>query len=127
MADQKADEGASSFRIEYFPFGGGSEAIKLAASINGLAFETKMVTFEQLTAKKKAGKCVWFGLPEMTLLDKEGKDVATLAQSNACLRFVGLCLFAPSTFCVLLTYIKRLSCGYVPGQCAGTSANRWHS
>merc|ERR1712013_819961 len=38
---------------------------------------------------KKAGNAVWSGPPEVTLLDKDGKDVTTIAQSNACLRFVG--------------------------------------
>ena len=101
MAKQKAEESPTSFRIEYFAFGGRGEPIKLAASLGGIQFESKMVTFEQHGAQKSAGKRVWSGLPEVTVLTKEGDTVATLAQSNVCLRFIALSLFSAETlsFC----------------------------
>merc|ERR1719486_620456 len=38
---------------------------------------------------KAAGKRIWSGPPEITLFDKDGKDVTTIGQSNSCLRYVG--------------------------------------
>ena len=31
----------------------------------------------------------WSGVPELTVLDKNGRDAMTLGQSNSCIRFVG--------------------------------------
>ena len=90
MAEQKADEGAVSFRLEYLNFGGRGEPIKLAASYSGIAFESKMMTMAEQKAWKAEGKQCWSGPPDIVLLDKDGKEVTAIGQSNAILRLVGL-------------------------------------
>jgi len=89
MAEQKSAESVSSFRITYFPFGGRGEPIKLAATLGGISFESKIIGMADWAPIKKAGNAVWSGPPEMTLLDKDGNEVSTIAQSNACIRLVG--------------------------------------
>merc|ERR1712087_102493 len=80
--------GASSFRLEYLNFGGRGEPIKLAASYSVVAFDSKMMTIPEQKAWKAAGKQCWSGPPDIVLLE-DGKDVATIGQSNAILRFLG--------------------------------------
>merc|ERR1719334_412009 len=39
--------------------------------------------------QKAQGKRRWSGIPELTLHDKDGNDVATIGQSNVCLTLIG--------------------------------------
>merc|ERR550532_3615439 len=39
--------------------------------------------------QKAQGKRRWSGIPELTLHDKDGNDVAKIGQSNVCLRLIG--------------------------------------
>jgi len=89
MAEQKAEENTSTFRVVYYPMGGRAEPIRLAAALGGIAFEDEIETKEEHDKKKAAGERRWSGPPEIVILDKEGKAVATLAQSNACIRLIG--------------------------------------
>jgi len=89
MAEQKAEEGTSTFRMIYYAFGGRAEPVRLAASLGGIAFEDEIVTREDQQQQKAEGKRRWSGPPEIVVLDKEGKAVVTLGQSNACLRLIG--------------------------------------
>ena len=89
MAEQKAQEGTSTFRMIYYPFGGRAEPIRIAASLGGIAFEDEIITSEDQKQQKAAGKRRWSGPPEIVILDKEGAAVVTIAQSNACLRLIG--------------------------------------
>jgi len=89
MAEQKSADSVSSFRVTYYPFGGRAEPIMLAATLGGISFERKVINQADWPPYKKAGNAVWSGPPEVTLLDKDGNDVATIAQSNSCVRLVG--------------------------------------
>eukprot|EP00486_Rosalina_sp_Unknown_P007880 CAMPEP_0201586392 /NCGR_PEP_ID=MMETSP0190_2-20130828/132394_1 /ASSEMBLY_ACC=CAM_ASM_000263 /TAXON_ID=37353 /ORGANISM="Rosalina sp." /LENGTH=181 /DNA_ID=CAMNT_0048034325 /DNA_START=75 /DNA_END=616 /DNA_ORIENTATION=+ len=88
MAEQKAEE-CSSFRISYFAFTGRAQPIRNAAAIGGIAFEDRFVNSLQVKQEKEAGKRKWSGVPEMDLLDKDGKVVMTIGQSSTCLRYIG--------------------------------------
>lgn len=91
MAEQKAEE-CSSFRISYFAFTGRAQPIRNAAAIGGIAFEDRFVNSLQVKQEKEAGKRKWSGVPEMDLLDKDGKVVMTIGQSSTCLRYIGIYL-----------------------------------
>ena len=88
MAEQKTD--AASYRISYFGFNGRGHAIRIASILGGIAFEDHFISFEQHGMDKAGGKRRWSGVPELTILDKDGKDVITIGQSNNILRLVGM-------------------------------------
>eukprot|EP01084_Bolivina_argentea_P115582 205512_1 len=87
VSDAKTD--SPSFRIIYYNFGGRAEALRNAAAIGGIAFEDDFITFEEQKQQKADGERRWSGPPEVVILDKDGKDLVTIAQSNACLRYIG--------------------------------------
>ena len=88
MAEQKSD--CSSFAVVYYAFGGRAEPLRTAAAIAGISFEDRFTTSEQHKKDKAEGKRRWSGPPELVVMDKDGKDLVTIAQSNACLRYVGM-------------------------------------
>eukprot|EP01083_Nonionella_stella_P035367 96528_1 len=87
MAEQKID--IPSFRITYFPFQGRAGALRAAAAIGGLYYEDEFVTREEQKQAKQDGKRRWTGLPEITVFSREGREVVTIGESNACLRYIG--------------------------------------
>jgi len=87
MAEQKSD--CSSFAVIYYPFGGRAEPLRYAAALGGISFEDRFITQEQQKKDKAEGKRRWSGPPELVAIDKDGKDLVTIAQSNTCLRYIG--------------------------------------
>mmetsp|Transcript_6290 Transcript_6290/g.5522 ORF Transcript_6290/g.5522 Transcript_6290/m.5522 type:complete len:252 (-) Transcript_6290:106-861(-) len=87
MAEQKAD--CSSLAVIYYAFGGRAEPLRNAAALGGISFEDRFITQEQQKKAKAEGKRRWSGPPEVVVIDKDGKDLVTIAQSNTCLRYVG--------------------------------------
>eukprot|EP00486_Rosalina_sp_Unknown_P001635 CAMPEP_0201565712 /NCGR_PEP_ID=MMETSP0190_2-20130828/5034_1 /ASSEMBLY_ACC=CAM_ASM_000263 /TAXON_ID=37353 /ORGANISM="Rosalina sp." /LENGTH=253 /DNA_ID=CAMNT_0047983533 /DNA_START=105 /DNA_END=866 /DNA_ORIENTATION=- len=87
MAEQKSD--CSSFAVIYYPFGGRAEPLRYAAALGGISFEDRFITQEQQKKDKAEGKRRWCGPPELVAIDKDGKDLVTIGQSSACLRYVG--------------------------------------
>ena len=63
--------------------------MRLAAALGGISFEDKFITKEQQKKQKADGLKRWCAPPEITILDKDGKDMVTIGQSNACLRYIG--------------------------------------
>ena len=90
MAEQK--ENQSSFRVIYYAFTGRAEPIRLAAALGGIAFEDEFINDAQQKKTKAEGKRRWSGLPELVIYDKDGKVLTNIAQSNTCLRYVGMSL-----------------------------------
>ena len=99
MAEQKAD--CPSFAITYFAMGGRAEPLRNAAAIGGIAFEDRFTTGEIHKKTKSEGGRRWGGLPELTVIDKDGKDLVTIGQSNTCLRYVGM---SSSVYVDIFTY-----------------------
>ena len=87
MAEQNID--CPSFAVIYKAVGGRAQPIRYAAAIGGIAFEDRFTTSEQHKKDKAEGKRRWSGLPEIVLIDKDGKDLVTIGQSNTGLRYVG--------------------------------------
>eukprot|EP00484_Ammonia_sp_Unknown_P003215 CAMPEP_0197073110 /NCGR_PEP_ID=MMETSP1384-20130603/210436_1 /TAXON_ID=29189 /ORGANISM="Ammonia sp." /LENGTH=290 /DNA_ID=CAMNT_0042511937 /DNA_START=80 /DNA_END=952 /DNA_ORIENTATION=+ len=87
MAEQKEEK--PSFRLSYFPAPGRAGPIRLALAVGGYAFEDVFVTFQEHGKAKAEGKRRWGGLPELTIFDKDGKEVQTIGQSCAQLRYIG--------------------------------------
>ena len=90
MAEQKSD--SPSIKIIYYAFSGRGGPLRLAAFYGGVSFEDEFITFEQQTKDKAEGRRRWSGPPEIIIYDKNGKEIATIAQSNACLRYIGMLL-----------------------------------
>ena len=88
MAEQKVDQ--PSFAVIYYAFGGRAQPLRYAAAIGGLAFEDRYITGEIQKKEKAEGKRRWSGPPEVVIIDKDGKDLITIAQSNTCLRYIGI-------------------------------------
>ena len=87
MAEQKEEQ--PSFRITYFGFAGRAGPLRVAATIGGLSYEDNLVSMEEHFKAKSEGKRRWNGLPELTVFDKDGKELVTIGQSNSCLRYIG--------------------------------------
>ena len=87
MAEQKND--TPTVRVVYYAFTGRAEALRYAAVLGGVCLEDEFITGDQHKKDKADGKRVWSGPPEIILLDKDGKEIERLAQSNACLRYIG--------------------------------------
>ena len=87
MAEQK--EEIPSFRITYFGFGGRARPLRAAATIGGLSYEDNFESKEEHKQSKSEGKRRWSGVPELTVFDKDGKELITIGQSNSCLRYIG--------------------------------------
>jgi len=86
--EQKAEESTQvSFRCLYYSMLGRGGPIRLAAFLGGVAFEDEFFTGEQHYKEKAEGKRRWSGPPELTVYDKDGKELTKIAQSNACIRF----------------------------------------
>eukprot|EP01084_Bolivina_argentea_P312861 541689_1 len=88
MAEQKETE-TPSIKISYFHFNGRGAPLRAAAAIGGLSYEDNFVTFQEHKAAKIDGTRRWSGLPELSVYDKDGKVIATVGQSNACIRYIG--------------------------------------
>ena len=88
MAEQKSDQ--ASLRITYYPIPGRAAPLRLACQVGGIAYEDNFITQEEQKQQKADGKRRWSGPPEITILDKDGKDLITIGQSNACLRYIGM-------------------------------------
>merc|ERR1712154_530986 len=86
-AEQK--EELSSFRVIYYGFTGRAEPLRLAAALGGISFEDKFITQADQKKQKEDGLRRWSGPPEITIIDKDGKDLVTIGQSNSCLRYIG--------------------------------------
>merc|ERR1712083_617108 len=89
MAEAKETEESVSFTIQYFGIPGRGAPLRAAAFLGGISYKDQFVTGAEHGAAKKAGKKRWSGMPEVTLHDKDGNDVAVVAQSNVCLKLVG--------------------------------------
>eukprot|EP01084_Bolivina_argentea_P312862 541692_1 len=87
MAEQKTD--SPSVRFIYFGMQGRAGPLRCAASIGGLSYEDRFMTFDEHKVEKAEGKRRWSGLPEMTVFDKDGRELVNLGHSNTCLRYVG--------------------------------------
>ena len=86
--EEKEDK--PSFRLTYYAFTGRGAPIRTCAYLGGLSYEDNFITYDEHVAAKKAGKRIWGGLPEITIFSKDGSELVTTAQSNACLRYVGM-------------------------------------
>jgi len=90
MAEQKQEEvSAPSFTLTYFGFGGRGQPLRAAAHLGGVCYRERFITFEQHGEQKGKGLRRWSGVPEITLHDKDGKDVISVGQSNICLQIIG--------------------------------------
>jgi len=89
MAEAKETEESVSFTIQYFGIPGRGAPLRAAAFLGGISYKDQFVTGAEHGAAKKAGKKRWSGMPEVTLHDKDGNDVAVVAQSNVCLSLIG--------------------------------------
>jgi len=87
MAEQKSEP--ASFTIEYFAIGGRAAPLRAAAFMGGVSYKDKFVTGAEHGKIKGMGLRRWSGIPEITLHDKDGNDVAKIGQSNCCLRLIG--------------------------------------
>merc|ERR1719295_1351401 len=89
VAEGKAEDTKPSFRVTYYPFTGRGEPLRLAATLGGLSFQDRFIGQGEFKEAKARGEMRWSGVPELTVLDKDGQDVMKLGQSNSCIRFVG--------------------------------------
>jgi len=93
MAEQKQSEekesSCASLKMIYFGFSGRGHPLRLAAAIGGIKLEEENLTFEEQAKEKADGKRRWSGIPELFVLDKDGKEIGHIGQSNACLRYIG--------------------------------------
>ena len=87
MAEQKEEK--PSFQIIYYGFGGRAAPLRAAATIGGLSYQDYFESKEEHKKAKAEGKRRWSGLPELTVFDKDGKELITIGQSNSCLRYIG--------------------------------------
>jgi len=89
MAEQKQESESPSFTITYFGIGGRAAPLRMAAFLGGLSYCDRFLSGKQHGMQKAQGKRRWSGIPELTLHDKDGNDVATIGQSNVCLTLIG--------------------------------------
>ena len=104
MAEQKSD--SPSVRITYYAMPGRAAPIRLACQLGGISYEDNFITSEEQKQQKADGKRRWSGPPEITIFDKNGKELVTIGQSNACLRYVGMFMYAH--------YCIQYICSYNP-------------
>eukprot|EP01084_Bolivina_argentea_P278579 475962_1 len=79
-----------SFKLSYFPFAGRAASLRMTAYIGGLSYTDEFVTSDEHKKSKEGGLRRWSGLPELTVYDKNNKELCTIGQSNACLRYIGI-------------------------------------
>lgn len=89
MAEQKQAEKPASLRMVYLPFTARGGPLRLAAAYGGIKLEERNIGFEEQAKEKSEGKRRWAGIPELFILDKDGKETGHIGQSNACLRYIG--------------------------------------
>jgi len=87
MAEEKSE--SASFTIEYFGMGGRAAPLRAAAFMGGVSYKDRFVTGPEHGKIKGMGLRRWSGIPEVTLHDKDGNDVAKIGQSNCCLKLIG--------------------------------------
>ena len=78
------------FKISYFPFAGRAFSLRLAGYIGGVSYTDEFITKQEHEITKKSGNRRWNGLPELTIYNKENKELIRIGQSNNCLRYIGL-------------------------------------
>ena len=88
MAEEKKSN-AMSVKVSYFGFHGRGAPLLAALSMAGISYQHEFVDIKQHFHDQKQGKRRWYGLPEMTLYDKDGQQLIIISQSNACLRYIG--------------------------------------
>ena len=84
MAEQK-ESFVPSFRftyLSYFGAGARGEGCRLAAGMSGIAFEEVVEAYSDQKKFRDEGKRRWWGLPELTLFNKNGKQIAMIGKSN---------------------------------------------
>eukprot|EP01083_Nonionella_stella_P251408 867448_1 len=79
----------ASFRVRYFAFTGRAAPLRLALTLGGVAFEDEFVERAEHKSAKESGTRRWSGLPELVIYDNNGKELTTIGQSLAQLRYVG--------------------------------------
>lgn len=77
------------YKLSYFPFAGRAFSLRLAGFIGGLSYTDEFITKEEHSITKKASGRRWSGLPELTIYNKDNKELITIGQSNTCLRYIG--------------------------------------
>mmetsp|Transcript_38133 Transcript_38133/g.33682 ORF Transcript_38133/g.33682 Transcript_38133/m.33682 type:complete len:252 (+) Transcript_38133:112-867(+) len=87
MAEEQKDQ--PSFRITYYAFQGRAGSLRAAASLGGVSYEDVFTSGEEHKKAKEEGTRRWSGVPELVVFDKDGKELITLGQSNACTRYIG--------------------------------------
>eukprot|EP01084_Bolivina_argentea_P238222 400223_1 len=88
MAEEKS-QATAAVRVRYWGSAGRAHPIRLALVLGGIAFEDEFIEGAEHKATKAAGGRRWSGLPELVIYDAEGKEVTTIGQSYAMLRYVG--------------------------------------
>jgi len=69
---------------------GRGQPLRAAAALGGVCYTDRFITFQEHGKQKQEGLRRWSGIPEITLHDKDGKDVMTVGQSNICLQLIGV-------------------------------------
>ena len=88
MAEQKQSE--TTLKMVYLPTRARGGPLRLAAAYGAIKLEERCVSFEQQAKEKSEGKRRWAGIPELFILDTDGKEIANIGQSNTCLRYIGM-------------------------------------
>jgi Cu-Zn family superoxide dismutase len=89
MAEAKSEEKCqASFRVKYWAGTGRAHPLRLALTLGGLAFEDEFVDGAEHKAAKISGTRRWSGLPELVVLDDDGKESTVIGQSLAQTRYV---------------------------------------
>ena len=91
MAEEKQEE-TYTLKMVYFPFSARGQPLRLAAAYGGIKLEERCISFEEQAKEKSEGQRRWTGVPELFILDKDGKEIANIGQSNTCLRYIGMIL-----------------------------------
>ena len=81
---------SSSFKIHYYADTGRGHPLRVCAVLAGISFEDVFESMQDQIEKKKNGKRRWSGPPELTILDKNGKDLISIGQSGSILRYIGM-------------------------------------
>eukprot|EP00486_Rosalina_sp_Unknown_P005963 CAMPEP_0201564618 /NCGR_PEP_ID=MMETSP0190_2-20130828/3067_1 /ASSEMBLY_ACC=CAM_ASM_000263 /TAXON_ID=37353 /ORGANISM="Rosalina sp." /LENGTH=247 /DNA_ID=CAMNT_0047981027 /DNA_START=60 /DNA_END=803 /DNA_ORIENTATION=- len=87
MAEQKQAE--TSLKMVYLPFDARGGPLRMAAAYGGIKLEEEVIQLPDVAKSRGEGKRRWNGVPEIKLLDKDGKETQVLGQSNTCLRYIG--------------------------------------
>ena len=92
MAEQKTSE-CASLKMVYLPFSARGGPLRLAAAYGGIKLTERNIGFPEQAKEKSEGLRRWAGIPELFVLDKDGKEIGHIGQSNACLRYIGMVIY----------------------------------